>query len=258
MTIDTGISLRDIETFLIVVTRIASFMHIAPFFGMTNTPVRVKVGFSIFTAMLITAAIPLELPEYSNMMGYAFLIVKESITGLLIGFSAFMCSSTVLFAGRMIDMEIGMSMATIFDATTKSQASLTGSFYQYLLLAFMIVTNMHHFLLSALVDSYRVIPLGGIRLSGMYDKMLEFFADYFILGFRIVLPIFAVTLLLNIILAILAKVAPQMNMFAVGLQLKVLLGLFVLFLLAGMLPAMADFIFDKMKYMVTSVIKGML
>ena len=75
--------------------------------------------------------------------------------------------------------------------------------------------------------------------------MLDFLKDFFILGFRIILPMFATILIINIVLGILAKVAPQMNMFVIGLQLKVLVGLTVLIFMIGMLPYVTDFILEE-------------
>ena len=83
-------------------------------------------------------------------------------------------------------------------------------------------------------------------------------SDFFVIGFRIALPVFATILMLNCVLAILAKVSPQMNMFAVGIQLKVLAGLSALLLTAGMLPGAADFVYQEMKKMVVSFIGGMM
>ena len=76
--------------------------------------------------------------------------------------------------------------------------------------------------------------------------MLKFITDYFIIGFRIVLPVFAAILVVNTILAILAKIAPQMNMFVIGMQLKIFVGLFVMILIIEMVPSVADFIFNEM------------
>ena len=258
MTVDTGITLQDIEAFLMILIRIASFMSVAPFFSMSNTPQRVKIGLSVFVAMLVYTAVPVEIPPYSTVAEYGFLIVKESVAGILIGFSAYLCSSAILFAGRMIDMEIGMSMASMFDMTTRTQVSVSGNLYNYLLLIMLVITDMHHFLLGALVESFQVIPIGGIKMEGLYGTMLGFFGDYFSIGLRIMLPVLAVTLILNVILALLAKVSPQMNMFAVGIQIKVLVGLGVMFLLAGSIPSMSDFIFSKMRMMVSQTIKGMM
>lgn len=258
MTVDTGITIQDIEAFLMVLMRITSFVYVAPFFSMSSTPHRVKLGISIFTALLICTSAPVEIPEYSTLTEYSLLIIEECAAGLLIGFSAYLCFSAIFFAGRMIDMEIGMSMANMFDPATRTQVSVSGNLYNYLLLILLVVTDMHLFLFKALTDSFQVIPIGGVHMEGLYDTMIGFFGDYFSIGFRLMLPVFAVTLILNTILALLAKVSPQMNMFAVGIQIKVLIGLGVMFLLAGSLPTMADFLFSTMRMMVSRTIRGMM
>ena len=91
-----------------------------------------------------------------------------------------------------------------------------------------------------------------IRTDTLLAAMLEFMANYIIIGFRICLPIFAVMTILNAVLGILAKVSPQLNMFVVGIQMKVLVGLSILFLSTSMLPGAADFIYDQMKRMVVT------
>ena len=85
-----------------------------------------------------------------------------------------------------------------------------------------------------------------IEQEKTFDKIV-FLGDYISIGFQICLPVFAVMLLLNAVLGILAKVSPQMNMFAVGMQLKVLVGLCVLFFTTGMIPAVSNVIFTEMK-----------
>lgn len=258
MEIRTGITEADFEVFLLILMRIASFMVTAPFFNTSNVPVRFKLGLSIFISILLSLAMPLEIPSYSSLIEYAFLIIKESVVGIMIGLSASIAIMTLQFTGRFIDMEIGMSMATIYDPTTKTQASLTGGLYNYLILIMLVVTNMHHFLLRALADSFEVVPIGKMQIEGTYDKVLEIFSSYFMIGFRLALPIFAATLIISIILGILSKVAPQMNMMAVGMQIKVLAGLFIIFLTAGLLPLMSEFIFGHMQSMVIGIIKGMM
>ena len=105
-----------------------------------------------------------------------------------------------------------------------------------------------------------MIPVSGVvfHADSLLQSMTEFMSDYILIGFRIVLPIFCVILLLNAILGVLAKVSPQMNMFAVGIQLKVLAGLTAMFLTTGMLPGAADFVYQEMKKMVVSFIGGMM
>ena len=193
------------------------------------------------------------------MFGYAVIVLREGITGLLMGFAANICNSIILFAGNIIDMDIGLSMAQEFDPMTNSQVTITGNLYQYLLLLMMVVTNMHHYVLRALIDSYQVIPVNGqvFQWDSLAEAMTTYMADSFVIAFRIVLPVFACMMILNCILGIMAKVAPQMNMFAVGMQMKVLLGLTVLFLTVMLLPGISDFVFKEMKRMIVSMIEGM-
>ena len=95
------------------------------------------------------------------------------------------------------------------------------------------------------------------RSDAMLSAALTFMTDYIIIGFRIVLPVFCVILLLNAVLGVMAKVSPQMNMFAVGMQLKILVGLFVLFLTAGMLSGASDFVFRQMQQMMSGFMESM-
>lgn len=250
---------NTIEYILILLVRVSSFVFIAPFFNHTSFPARVKISFSVLLTVLLFYSMPVTELQYNTVLDYSSIILKEAVTGLLIGFSAYICSSIIQFSGKIIDMEIGLSMAQVFDPTTNTMTGMTGSLYSYLLMLFMIVSNMHIFLLNALVDSYTLIPVNGMKVGlTMYDTVIGFMSNYFLIGFRIVLPVFAAILLLNCILGVMAKVAPQMNMFAVGMQLKVMVGLLVMFITVSVLPVLANFIYSQMKTMVTEMMRGMM
>lgn len=258
--IDYSISIYDLEYFLLIFTRVSCFVFIAPFFSMNNTPVRVRIGISFFTALLLYETLsPADIVVYETVMGYAVIVMKEAITGFLIGFGANICTSIVNFAGSVVDMETGLSMATLMDPATRENTSITGVFYQYVVMLLLIVTGMYRYLLGALADSFILIPVNGavFRSDVLLDAMVKFLGDYITIGFRICLPVFCVILLLNAILGVLAKVSPQMNMFAIGIQLKIMVGLAVLFFTASMLPDAANFIFLEMKKMIVSFVGGM-
>ena len=252
-------SLVDFEILLLVLVRISCFVFVAPFYGMGNVPARVKIGLSVVIAILVSGFADQSAITYTGVIGYAVIVLREGITGLLIGLAASICNSIILFAGNIIDMDVGLAMAQEFDPMMKTQVTITGNLYQYFLLLLMLVTNMHHYILRALIDSYQVIPVNGqvFDWSVIAYSWVQFMGDMFVIAFRIVLPVFACMMILNCILGIMAKVAPQMNMFAVGIQLKVLLGMAVLFLTVMLLPGIADFIFTEMKRMVVSMIEGM-
>ena len=252
-------SYADLEYFLLILVRITSFVYIAPFFGMTNVPRRVKVGFSIFLAYLIFHAVDRGDVVYDTLLGYAVIVMKEALTGFLIGWGAQICTTVTSFAGSIADMEAGLSMVSLLDPTTREQATFTGVFYQYLFTLFLIITGMYQYLLRALIDSFTLIPVNGavFRSESLFESVVTFLGDYLVMGFRIILPIFCTMILLNCILGVLAKVSPQLNMFAVGMQLKVLAGLGILFLTTRMLPSAADYVFEGMKRMIVSFVEGM-
>ena len=255
--VNFSFSIYDLEYFLLIFTRVSCFVFVAPFFSMKNTPATVRVGNSFFTAMLLYQALtPADIVEFDTVLEYAVIVMKEAIVGLLIGFGANICTSIVNFAGSIAYMETGLYMATLLDPTTNENTSITGVFYQYVLMLMMIATGMYRYLFGALADTFVLIPVNGAVFHGdsLLASMLQFLSDYIMIGFRIVLPIFCTMLLLNAVLGVLAKVSPQMNMFAVGIQLKILVGLAVIFLTAGMLPGTADFIFQEMKQMIVSFV----
>jgi flagellar biosynthetic protein FliR len=227
---------------------------------MRNTPNRLKIALGLFISFLIVTNIPHAPVQYNTLAGYTMVVMKEAITGFLIGFGANMCMSIVNFAGRIIDMEIGLMMASVMDPTSQEQTSISGVFYNNAIMLLLLITGMYQFLLGALLETFTLIPINGavFRMDALVTSMLLFLRDYIIIGFRIALPIFVVITILNALLGVLAKVAPQMNMFAVGMQLKILVGFSVMFITIGMLPLASNFIFEEIKRVVTQMVHVMM
>ena len=99
-------SIYDLEYFLLILVRVSCFVFVAPFFSMRNTPARVRIGISFFTAILLYQALtPAEGIVYSTVTEYAVIVMKEAVVGLLIGFAANICTTIVNFAGSIADME---------------------------------------------------------------------------------------------------------------------------------------------------------
>ncbi len=258
--IEYAFSIYDLEYFLLILVRVSCFVFIAPFFSMSNTPANVRIVLSVFTSMLLYQALtPAEYIEYRSVLEYAIVVIREAIVGLLIGFAASICTSIVNFAGSIADMETGLSMVTLLDPTTKESTSITGVLYQYVFMLMMVASGMYRYLFQALADTYKLIPVNGavFQSDKLLNSILGFMADYVIIGFRIVLPVFCTILMLNAILGVLAKVSPQMNMFAIGIELKIMVGLAVLFFTVGLMPGVADFIFEEMKKTIVAFVGAM-
>jgi len=257
--IDYSFSYGDLEVFLLILARITSFIFVCPFFGGRQTPNLVKVGFGIMLSVLVYGAVPFYPPNYNTIIGYTVIVLKEVITGFLVGYAVQLCEMIVNFAGQIVDMQIGLSMVNLFDPATNQQVTITGSLYSQVLTVALLLSGMYRFILSALVDTFTLIPINGavIHADRMLDSVVLFLRDYIVIGFRIALPIFIITFITNVILGVLAKVSPQMNMFSVGIQIKIVIGLMVMLITVSMLGDASNFIFINMKELMHNFVYSM-
>lgn len=258
--LDLSFTYSDLQFYLLIMVRVTCFIYIAPFFGMKNTPNRVKIGLGLLISILLYGILDRNDIVFDTEIEYAIIVMKEAITGFLIGFGASLCMAVASLAGKIVDTETGMAMAQVLDVNSRENVSITAGIYQYSFYLIFIASGLYKYLLGALVESYTLIPVAGavFDTDRVVGALVSFMSEYMIIGFRIALPVFCSILLLNAILGILAKVAPQMNMFAVGIQLKVLSGLFILYISVFLLPTAAEFVFTEMQKMVVRFVEGMM
>lgn len=251
-------TIENLEFFLLILVRMSGFIFSAPFYSLSNVPRRVQVGLSVFLSVLLFNTMELYTLEYTGVIGYARLVVVELFIGIIIGYMTNICIYILNFAGQIIDMEIGFSMVNVMNPAANMTSTVTGTMYTYFVMLALLATDIYRYILIAMMDAFQFIPVGKavFRIS-IYSIMVTFIKDYFILGFRIVLPVFAAMLMVNVVLGVLAKVAPQMNMFVIGMQLKVFVGLVILCLAGKYIPDVAEMVYSEMKTMVNEVIKVM-
>lgn len=249
-------TVENLEFYLLILMRVAGLVMTAPFFSYSSVPMRIRAALSVFLALVVIQTVPVITLQYSGGFGYSILILKETMLGVTLGLMCTICFYVINMAGQLMDMEMGLSMASMFDPMTNMQVSVTGNLYNYLLMLMLVVTNMHYYILRAIVDSFSYFHVGEavFDTTSLKNVVLDFIVNYFIIAFRIILPVFCCMLLINVVLGVLAKAAPQMNMFVVGMQLKVLAGLIILVLVIQSFPMVADYIFDEMKQVISQVI----
>lgn len=253
-----SIVLDEFEIFFLILMRLASFVFAAPFFNMANVPQRLKIGFSLGLTVMVYSLHPGMTVEYDGMIEYAIIVLEEVIIGILLGVVSSFCVQIIMFAGKIIDIDMGISMAQLYDPTTRTQVGIMGNFYYYMLMLLLIISGLHQYLIAAIVETFNAIPIGGVKFGvTIYTTIVGFMSDYFVIGFRIALPVFAATLMLNCVLAIISKIAPQMNMFVVGMQLKIFTGIFVILFTISMLPSISGFILNEIEIMFATLVRGM-
>ncbi len=240
-------TVENLEFFLAIAMRITGFVFIAPIFSLNNLPQRAKLLLSLSVALVAFFVVPQETLQYNGVIGYAGLIISEAVTGMILGLFCNLAMYILSFAGQIADMEIGLSMVTQFDPNNNIQVTITSTFLTYAILLTMVATNLHLYVLRAIIDSFVVVPVGKAFFSPMmYEGYLGYLFDYMVLAFRIILPVFAALLVVNAVLAVLAKAAPQMNMFVIGFQLKIFVGLAILTVMMLFLPSISEMIFEQM------------
>ncbi len=248
---------ENLEFYLLVLIRISSFVMVAPFFNYQTIPMKWKFVISMVLSIVVIQSIPAVSLEYTGIIGFSALVVKECAVGLVLGYMCNICLFIVTFAGQLMDMEMGLSMANMFDPLTNIQVSVSGSMYTYLVMLVMMATNMHHYVIRAILETFQFFTVGQAVFNGdIVEMAIGFVANYFVVGFRIVLPVFACMLVINVVLGVLTRAAPQMNMFVVGMQVKVMVGILLLLIIVSTIPTVADFIFGKMKDVVVDVYRS--
>lgn len=248
-----------IETFLLVFVRILGMFIMIPFFSNQNMPRRVRVFTAFAITVIFTQMMPLAAPvTTSEPVLYFIAVAKEFFTGWLLGFAVYLIYSSLSMAGQFIDMQIGLSMVSVVDPLSSMQFTVTGNFYYFILIFVMLMTRAYYYFLEALKQSFRLIPLGGMQLTyGLYDSMFYLLRDYFVLAMQISLLVFFVMLISNAVLGILARTAPQLNMFVVGFPIKLLLGFLTVYVTFFVFEGLSAGIIERGTESMYEFIRGM-
>jgi flagellar biosynthetic protein FliR len=173
-----------------------------------------------------------------TVLHFSFLVVKEIFVGISIGFASSLLFVAVQFAGRLVDTEMGFAMVQLIDPFSDTEATVTGQFQILIFSIIFLLIHGHYFMLIAVKKSFEVIPLFTAHIpdSNTANLFVTMVGNIFILAVRLAAPVFCVLLLTTVALGVIARTVPQINIFFVGLPLKIGLGLITL---AIVLPALA-------------------
>ena len=232
------------ELFLLVLIRTSGIFLISPFFSSQNIPNIMKAGFSFILSILLT----LTLDVNPNIVGTTFVVLlfKELLVGLIIGFISYAFFSTFYVMGQIVDIKIGFGMVNVMDPQHKVQVPVMGNFYYILAFLLLLSVNGHHIIIKALTDSYKFIPIGKFTIEqDTAFFLINILSESFIAGFKLSTPIVAIIFLTDLLLGILARTIPQMNVFVVGMPLKILIGLVLIIVSMPIFYSIATGVFNE-------------
>ena len=243
---------------LLVFVRMSSIFVITPVFGRSELPSYLKIGLAFFCSYMIVPMLGSVQVEYTNLLSFAVIVAKEFLVGIIIGYVSFLVFSALYIAGQFIDIQIGFGMVNVLDPTMNTQVPLTGNFIYILSTMLLLAMDGHHILLSALFKSYSVLPINGFQFTeAMVNNIGTIFADVVLIGFKISVPILAAILVAEVALGILSRTVPQMNVFVVGIPLKIGIGLVTLYLMLPIFIQIMTFVFDRMYGYIYLIIRSM-
>jgi flagellar biosynthesis protein FliR len=208
--------------------RVSGLMVFCPFFGSNAIPSPLKAALTLLiTALLYPLLGPLQLDASSwQWVGIA---VSEVMVGLVLGLAANFMMEAPLLAGQILGVQMGYSLAALFDPNTQAETPVLGELHQLSALLIFLELNVHHWLLRAVVRSFAYLPAGAAPASfAATSSLLHAAAGIFLAGVQIAAPALAATLIADVGLGFLGKASPQLPVMFIGLAVKNLLGLAML------------------------------
>lgn len=214
-------------SFLLVMFRIGGLMIAAPFFTQTGLPVQVKVLLSVMLSFIFFSLYGLNakvVPAH-DMWQFTGVAFQEFAIGMMLGFLAQLMMSAIQLAGAHISLQSGLSIANSLDPISNTQMPVLGQLYFMMGMVLFLSLDMHHTLIMAVAKSFEYLPLAhGLpaHLGPLTNQFMHLTGQMFASSVMIVLPVFGTLLAMEVALAFMAKIMPQMNVFMVAIPMKIL------------------------------------
>lgn len=222
----------QLTLFSLIMMRMSGFILLNPILGRKNIPAIVKAGFIFVLTFCIYSFSAEQAFETQSTVEYGFLLLKEFFAGYVIGYVSELFLFVVSFAGYIMDFQMGLSMSTVYDPQSNAQLPITGSMLQVYFMLLFFAVDGHLALIKILVTSSEIVPYGGILITqDLAARILDLFIQCIEMGVKFAFPILAAEFLVEIGVGILNKIVPQINIFVINIQMKVIVGLAMLVIL---------------------------
>ena len=233
--------LTNTAVWLLVFARMGGMLGMNPVFSRRNVPAGVRAGMTFLFTALVAPGASAAAVTGSGSLDLAMALLRELFVGLACGFVFQVYYYMLFFAGDWMDMHFGMSMAKVFDPGTSIQASMSGNLFNTMFLLYFFATDSHLLLIRIFIDSFRILPVGAVTLTA---ETPEFFLELFIAAFsmvlRLALPFVAAEVALEVTIGVLMKLIPQIHVFVINMQMKVMLGFVLLLAFSGPIASFLD------------------
>ena len=202
-----------------------------PVLGSRTVPIPVRIGLAAFISLAAQASLPTAPLVALNSPAALMLVVQQAVIGLSLGFAVRLVFAAVEFAGELIGLQMGLNFAGFFDPMSASTATATSRFFGTTVAWLFIVVNGHLLVIAALVQSFTAFPVSAEPFAFLHQVQPQRWgAEIFATGLWIALPLVTMLLFVNLVLGAISRVAPQINIFAIGFPVTLGVGLLGLLL----------------------------
>ena len=234
--------LQDIMVYMLVFVRMSGMLFINPLLSRKNIPTQFRIALVLCLTILVAPTVDATSLQVDSDLLLVGAIFYELLIGILFNYVFQVFYYMLFLAGDLLDFQFGLSMAKVFDPGTNIQMSVSGNILNILFIMYFFVTNCHLQLIRIIASSYEILPIGAMRISeNIAGFGIDLFVDVFSLIMMLVLPFIAMEFVIEICMGILMKLIPQIHVFVINIQFKLILAFILLLLFA---QPMSTYIYD--------------
>ena len=241
----------ELTLFLYISARVGGFVLFNPILGRNNIPAAFRTGMVLVLTWFVMGVTTQEAPVPSGLVVFMLHMLLEMALGFLLGMAVNFFFYIPQLAGSMIDTQMGMTMNQMYDAGASANLSVSGMILNVLMTLLFFAGGGHLTLLRIFLTSEEIVPLGAVSIGpSVYQYLLELFIQCTILAVKLCMPVLVAELIAQVGMGVLMKVIPQINVFAINIELKVIVGLALLFML---LIPFSEFLIDAERVMLDTL-----
>ena len=242
--------LTEIHAALLILMRVSAFIFVCPGFSFTGLPNMVKIAISAGISIGVYSVVP-SVTSIDNVAEFFFLGLKEVLVGFAIGYICQLFFTAVEMAGKLVDFQVGFSMSEVFDPSLGISASHYGKVFYWISMCVFFFTDLHHAVIKALVQSFTYLPLESTNLGTFgVEGIITLFGMIFELAINLALPLMITSLIAEVVLGLVSRTVPQINVLILGMPLKIIVSLVItLTVLTPMAESIQDIMPMMVKYM---------
>ncbi len=219
-------SMKEVIRFALVLMRVAGVVVFAPIFNSRAIPIQWKIIVTLVSTFALVPSVSLtQIPDDLGLSAVFTCALSQVAFGMTLGLAASFIFAGLQFAGQIISFQLGFAMINLIDPTSEVEMPVFSFLQEYLGMIFFMLLGGHHWFFLAISNSFTFLPILGVTLkAGIVQEIIRLSAQMLVAGVQIAAPVIAVSIIADVVLGIIGRAAPQINILIIGMPLKTLVG----------------------------------